>query len=91
MRYSREPGTRKYVQGYILVSFAGKYKKQLWDKGLDASKKVVYKAGEYLRNKIADVVTKSNDVNTQEQEPVQEIIIPSEKREEILKKLRKVL
>ena len=30
---------------------------------LHASKKVVHKAGEYLGNKIADVVTKSNDDN----------------------------
>ena len=31
------------------------------DKGLDASKKVVHKASEFIRNKIADAVTKSND------------------------------
>ena len=31
--------------------------------GLHASKKVVHKEGEYLGNKVADVVTKSNDDN----------------------------
>ena len=44
------------------------------DTGLDslktASKKVVHKAGEYLGNKIADTVTKSNDNNIEKQEPV---------------------
>ena len=34
-----------------------KYKKQILDKGLDASKKVVHKAGEFIGNKIADAVT----------------------------------
>ena len=33
------------------------------DKGLNASKKVVHKAGEFIGNKIADAVTKSNDDN----------------------------
>ena len=48
--------TRKYVKGYGFLSFARKYKKQLLDTGLNASKKVVYKASEYLGNKIADTV-----------------------------------
>ena len=73
------------------------------DTGLDslkaASKKVVNKAGEYLGNKIADAVlpktlstrTKSNDDNIEKQEPVEELIIPPEKTEEILNKVRKVL
>ena len=47
------------------MSFAGKYKKQLLDTGLDslktASKKVVHKADEFLGNKIADAVAMSND------------------------------
>ena len=61
------------------------------DTGLDASKKFVHKAGEFLWNKIADTVTKSNNDNIEKKEPVEEIIIPPEKREEILNKLRKVL
>ena len=61
------------------------------DRELDASKKVVHKAGEYLGNKIAYTVTKSNDDNIEKQEPVEEIIIPPEKGEKILNKLRKVL
>ena len=68
---------------YGFSSFARKYQKQLLDKGLDASKKVVHKAGEYLGNKIADAVTKSNDDNIAKQESVEEIIIPPEKRKEI--------
>ena len=46
-------------------------------------KKVVHKAGEYLGNKIAGAVTKSNNVNIEMQEPIEEISILSEKREEI--------
>ena len=61
------------------------------DTGLDASRKIVHKAGEFLGSKIADVVTMSNDDNIEKQEPVEEIIIPLEKREEILNKLRKDL
>ena len=70
MWYSIEPRTRKYVKGYGFLSFARKYKKQLMDKGLDASKKV-YKAGKYLGNKIAAAITKSNDDNIEKQEPVE--------------------
>ena len=53
--------------------------------------KVVHKAGKFSANKIADVVTKSNDDKIVKQKPVEEIIIPLEKRDEILDKLRKVL
>ena len=65
------------------------------DTGLDvvktASKKLVHKAGEFLGNKIADAVTKSNNDNIEKQEPVEEIIIPPDKKDEILNKLSKVL
>ena len=49
---SIEPRTRKYVKGYGFLSFVGKYKKQLLNTGLDASKKVVHKPGEFLGNKL---------------------------------------
>ena len=73
------------------------------DTGLDslktASKKVVHRTGELLGNKIADAVTKSNDdkiikpkhVIDENPRNVEEIIIPPEKREEILNALRQVL
>ena len=86
MRYFIKTGIRKYVKWYGCLSFAKKYEKQLLDKGLDASKKVVHKADEFIGNKIADAITKSNDDNIEEQEPVEEIIVPREKREEILSK-----
>ena len=79
--------TRKY--GFL--SLTRKYKKQLLDIGIDASKRVVHKAGEFIGNKIANAVTKLDDDNIEKQEPVEEIIIPPEKRDEILNKLRKVL
>ena len=70
-------------------------KKQLLNTGLDSLKtafrKEVHKAGEFIGNKIADTVTKSNDDETVKQEPVEEIVIPTEKIDKILKKLRKVL
>ena len=57
--------------------------------------KVVHKAGEFLGNKIAYAVTKSNDdkIEKPDENPrnVEEIIIPLEKRDKILNKLRKVL
>ena len=84
-RYSIEPKT-KYVK-----AFTRKYKKQILDKGLDASKKVVHKAGELIGNKIADTVIKPNDDNIEKQETVEEITNPPEKTEEILNKLRRVL
>ena len=68
-RYSIEPRIIKYVKRYGFLSFARKYKKQLIDTGLDASKKVVYKVVRFSGNKIADAVTKSNDNNIEKQEP----------------------
>ena len=50
------------------------------DTGLHAVKttstRVVHKAGEFIGNKIADAVTKSNDDKIVKQEPVEEKIIP---------------
>ena len=55
-------------------------------------KKVVYKAGEFLGNKIADAVTEpTDDKIAKPDENLEEIIIPLEKRGEILNKLRKVM
>ena len=67
------------------------------DTGLDslktASKKVVYKAGEFLENKTADAVTKSNDDNIEklDENPrnVEEIIVPLEKKRWNIKQTEK--
>ena len=57
-RYSTDKRTRKYVKVYGFLSFARKYKKQLFDTEIDAvetaSKKLVHKAGEFIGYKIAD-------------------------------------
>ena len=82
-RYSIEPRTRKCIKGDRFLLFA--------KKELNTCKQVVNKACTVLGNKIADNVTKSNDNNNELQEPVEEIIIPPEKREEILNKMREVL
>ena len=72
-----------------------KCKKQLLNTGLDASKKVVHKAGENLGNKIAEAITNSNgsQVVKPDENPrnIEEIIFPPEKRNDILNKLRKAL
>ena len=84
-QYSKEPRTRKYVKVYGFLLLARKYKKQYLDTGQDsvkiASKKVVHKAGESIGNKIAEAVTKSNDHKIVKQKPVEETIIPPEKRD----------
>ena len=98
-RYYIEPRTRKFVKGYEFLSFARKYKKQLLGTGLDAAKSAsrieVHKAGEFLGNKIANTATKSNDNKIVELDEnsrnVEEIIIPLEKRDKMLSKLRKLL
>ena len=94
-QYSIEPRTRKCVEWYGFLSFAKKYEKQLLEAGLDslktASQKVVHKAGEFIRNKIADTVTKSNGDNIVKQEPLEQIIFPPEKRDEMLNKLKTAL
>ena len=96
-RYSIEPRTRKYVKGLGFLSFGRKYKKQLLDTGLDslksASKKLVHKAGKFLENKIADAEPNDDKVMKPDENRrnTEEIIIPLEKRDETLNKLRKVL
>ena len=68
--------------------------KQLLDTGLDSlkpSKKQSIKAGEFLEDKIVDAVTKSNGNKIVKQEAAEEIIIPPEKRDEILNELRQLL
>ena len=56
-----------------------------------ASIKVVHKKIEFPGNKITDTVTKPNNYKIVKQDPVEEIIIPPEKRDEVLNKLRQVL
>ena len=62
-----------------------KYRKQLWDTGLDslkaASKKVVHKIDEFLGTKSADKIVKPKHVLDENQRNIEEIIVPPEKRE----------
>ena len=61
----------------------------------NASKEVVHKEGEFLGNKNADEVTKWTDGKIVKSDEnlgnVEEIVIPPEKRDEKLMKLRKAL
>ena len=65
-QYSLEPGARVNVKGYIFLSFVIMYKKQLLDTWIDrlktASKKVVYKKGQFLGNKITGKIVKPKHV-----------------------------
>ena len=95
-RYSIEQRTRKvYGLNIWIYVISRKYKRRLLNTGLDslktASKKVVHKAGGFLENKTADAVAKSNYDKIVEQESVEEIIIPLEKRDEILDRLKNIL
>ena len=87
--YSIEPRMRKNVNRCEFLSFAtnfsNKYKKKLFDTALNAlkttSKNVVHKTGEFLRNKIADVVTNLYNNKIVKTKPDEEVIILSEKRD----------
>ena len=55
MRYSIEPRERRFVKGYVFLSFArnfsDKYSKSLIDKGIDVSKKIAKTAGKKILKK----------------------------------------
>ena len=55
------------------------------------SKKVVHKESEFIGTKTAGGVTKSSGNKIVKQEPAEKTIIPPEKGEETLNKLRKLL
>ena len=75
------------MNGYRFLSFARKYKKQVLHRGLDSlknsSKKVVYKTGESLGNKIACKIVKPKHVIDENPRNVEEIFIVPEKRKQI--------
>ena len=103
MRYSTEPKSRKYVEGYGFLSFArkfgDKYGKGIMNTatktGIDAaktaSKKVVQKTAEATEDligiKIADKNTSIGKLKEKTNKPG-EIFIPSEKRQQIIEGLK---
>ena len=83
MRYSLEPRYRRYVQGQGFMSFAriigNKYGKKIFTI--------------LIGNKIADRITKSSKNKNKKKddrimEEAQELIIPPEKREQIIRDLK---
>ena len=106
-RYSKEPTARNHVKRYEFLSFmrslSNKFRKKLLNTatktGLDAlktaSKKAVHEiaeaTGELIRNKIGEKVVKPKPVLDVNSTNFEEIFIPTEKRQEILNKIRKVL
>ena len=83
MQYSIEPKTRIYVRGYGFYHLRENIKNNYTIKDQMLRKKIVHNASEYLGNKISDAAAKSKNVNIEKQEPVEEIIIQSEKRRNI--------
>ena len=65
------------------------------DTGVDvlktASEKLVHETDQFIGNKMADAVAKSNDEKIVKHEPIEEIITSLEKRHDILNDLRQVL
>ena len=101
MRYSTEPRLRKYVKGYVFLSFAktfaNKYGKKLMDTATKtgmgaaktASKTVVQKPADLIENKIADEITSIGKPKEKEKtKEIEEIYIPPEKRQQIIDDLR---
>ena len=86
-----------------MLSFARKYKKQLLDTGLDSlktdSKKIVYKTGKFLGNKIANSITrlygdkivKTKPAVDESSRDVEETIIPPEKRRKNIRRIKTVI
>ena len=75
------------IRNGFSLSFARKYEKHLLNTGVDAvkaaSRNVIHKAGEFLRNNIADAVIKTNNdkIMKTDKNPrnIEEVIIPLEK------------
>ena len=90
MRYSTEPKYRKYLKGYVFLSFArkvgDKYGKKLMDTAAKtridaaktASKRMVQKTaeatGDLIENKVADKITSLGKTKSKEKEDVREEI-----------------
>ena len=104
MRYSIEPKFRKYVKGYGFLSlakkFGNKYGNKLMDTatktGIDpaktTSKRIVKKTakatGDLIGNKIANKITSIGKLKEKETKKIEEIYIPSEKRQQFIDNLR---
>ena len=84
MHYSIEWKTKKYVKGYRFLSFprnlSNKYGRSLLDTGMEASKTASekVKAKSKTGNQIADKIEK----------PVEEKIIPQEKKRRNIKQIK---
>ena len=98
--YSIERRTRKCIKGYGLLQFARNLFDKCGKKLLDTvtktvSEKVFYKAdeatGELIGNRVVDKIVKPKPVPDAKLRNAEKIVIPPEKRQEILKKLRQVL
>ena len=91
MRYSSEPHYRRYVQGQGSMSFARNIGNKI--AGQKVLTKSAERTGDLIGNKIADRITTSARNKEQKEddrimEETQEIIIPSEKREQIIRDLK---
>ena len=93
-QYSTETRMRKYVKGYGFLSFARKYKKKTvigYRTSVKTAPKKVHNTGAFLGSKIAEKIGNPKHMIDESLRNVKEIIIPPEKKEEILNELKQVL
>ena len=91
MRYSLEPHYRRFMSGFM--SFArnigNKYGKKIFDKSLDVGKSMKKKYGKkILDNSLSAGKDFAKIAGNRIIEETQEIIIPPEKREQIIRDLK---
>ena len=84
-QYSIEPGTKKFVKGYEFLLFARKYKNNYWILDQAPKKQSIKQVN------VQEIKLQSNNDKIVKQEPVEEIVIQPEERDEISNKLRQVL
>ena len=102
MTYSKDNQTRKYVKGYGFMSFAKnfgcKYGKKFLNKGSSASKRIKSTASKFNQSKYGKILKSQGSkfgkiagkkiIEEEREIEEKEIIIPSEKRQQILDDLR---
>ena len=89
IRYPLELTYRRYVQGYGFLSFARNFGSEFpKTAGIRKIQKSAEATGDLIGNKIADKITSLGKSKNKEKETSEEeIIIPSEKRQQIINDL----
>ena len=89
MRYSTEPRFRKYVKGYVFLSFARKFCNKYGKRLMDTGTKTAEATEDLIGNKMADKITSADKPKAKEKaKELEEIYIPPEKGQQIIDDLR---